>query len=72
MQENKPTLYQALIAAGIECSNWQSDLYFAVNDKTRKILKNYPNQCRSIFKSNIDGKMMFDCAFAFDPFWGRK
>ena len=64
-----PTIYEDLTASGIECSNWQSDLYFPATPQTREILKQYPNQTRSIFKSNIDGRMMYECPFAFDPFW---
>ena len=67
-----PTIYEELITAGIECSNWQSDLYFPVTDQTRAILKNHPNQTRSIFKSNIDGRLMYECPFAFDPFWNAR
>lgn len=64
-----PTIYETLIAAGIECSNWQSDLYFPVTPETRKILKQYPQQSRSTFKSNASGRLMYECPFAFDPFW---
>lgn len=64
-----PTIYEELTAAGIECSNWQSDLYFPVTPQTREILKRHPNQTRSTFVSNIDGRAMYECPFAFDPFW---
>lgn len=67
-----PTIYEELNAAGIECSNWQSDLYFPVTDQTRVILRNHPNQTRSTFKSNIDGCMMYECPFAFDPYWDAR
>jgi len=67
-----PTIYEELTAAGVECSNWQSDLYFPATDQTRTILKNHPNQTRSTFRSNIDGRMMYECPFAFDPFWNAR
>lgn len=67
-----PTIYQDLIAAGIECSNWQFDLYFPATPQAREILKRHPNQTRSTFKSNIDGRMMYECPFAFDPFWDAR
>jgi len=66
------TIYEDLIAAGIECSNWQSDLYFPATQKTREILKRHKNQARSTFISNIDGRMMYECPFAFDPFWTKQ
>jgi len=67
-----PTLYEALTAAGIECSNWQSDLYFPRTPETRAILAQYPSQSRSTFKSNIDGGTYYECPFAFDPFWSSR
>ena len=66
------TIYEELTTAGIECNNWQSDLYFPVTEQTREILKHYPQQTRSTFRSNIDGRMMFECPFAFDPFWQKR
>ena len=64
-------LYQDLIEANIECSNWQSDLYFPVSEQSRNILAKYPVQKASAttFKSNIDGKLWYDVPFAFEPFW---
>ena len=67
-----PTIYETLTAAGIECGNWQSDLYFPATPQTREILNQYPKQVRSTFKSNIDGRMMYECPFAFDPFWDAR
>ena len=68
------TLYQDLQAAGIECSNWQSDLYFPANSQTWEVLKKHPLQFKNAkrFKSNTDGTMMFDVPFGFDPFWSNK
>lgn len=66
------SLYTDLVKAGIEVSNWQSDLYFPVSYESMEILAKYPNQSRSIFKSNIDGRAMVDAAFAYDPYWESK
>jgi hypothetical protein len=66
------TLYQALTEAGIQCRNWQSDLYVPVTEKSRAILVEYPKQSKTVFKSNVTGELMFDCPFAFDPFWERR
>lgn len=68
------SLYSRLIAAGIPCSNWQSDLYFPVTDESRAIVA----QCLAdgaiktrpgVFRSNIDGRATFDAPFQFDPYW---
>jgi hypothetical protein len=66
------TLYQALINAKVEVSNWQSDLYAPDNVEVREILKGFPSQTRSRFRSDIDGSPMFEFPFAFDPFWERR
>lgn len=66
------TLYTDLVEAGVDVSNWQSDLYAPVNETVREILKRYPNQSRSIFTSAIDGKPHYEFPFAFDPFWERR
>jgi hypothetical protein len=66
------SLYTDLLNAGVPVSNWQSDLYFPITPKTRAILAKYPKQYRSTFTSNIDGSRMYECPFAFDPFWERK
>ena len=63
------TLYTDLIDAGIEVRSWQSDLYFPVTPESKEILLRYPKQSRSVFKSNADGQIMYECPFAFDPYW---
>lgn len=66
------SLYTDLVAAGVEVSNWQSDLYAPVNETVQEIMKKYPDQSRSTFKSNIDGRLHYEFPFAFDPFWERR
>ena len=66
------SLYTDLVAAGIPVSNWQSDLYFPVSYEAAEILEKYPQQSRSIFKSKIDGRPMYECPFAFDPYWQKQ
>ena len=63
------SLYTDLIQAGVEVGNWQSDLYAPVNETVKEIMKSYPKQPHSTFKSNTDGKLWYDFAFAYDPFW---
>ena len=71
---SEKSLYSKLVAAGIEVSNHESDLYFPVNDKTRGIVREFKSQkCQNIktFTSNIDGKRMYSASFMFDPFWEK-
>ena len=63
------TLYQALIAAGVECSGCHSDLYFPITEKSKQVLKEFPNAYRSTFRSNITKELMYEVPFAFDPYW---
>ncbi len=66
------SLYTDLIEAGIEVSNWQSDLYAPVNETTKAILAKHPEQSKTVFRSQVDGKLWYDIAFAYDPFWKRR
>lgn len=65
------SLYTDLVEAGVEVSNWQSDLYTPVNDKVREILARYPTQTRSIFRNQVDGKVWYEFPFQFDPYWDK-
>lgn len=79
---NELTLMQQLLAAGYppeEVDHHESDLYVFVNPLTTQIIeawcaaKNYARHLYCpIFRDQISGKLMYDCAFAFDPFWERK
>lgn len=68
------SLYERLTEAKVPTSNWQSDLYFPVNDTTIEIvgqaLQDGVIQSRpGIFRSNVDGKLTYEANFMFDPFW---
>lgn len=65
------SLYTDLIEAGIDVSNWQSDLYFPVTDKSREILSRHPTQKSNArtFRNNVTGKTCYDVPFAYDPYW---
>lgn len=65
------SLYTELVAAGIEVSNWQSDLYFPVTKEAREILARHPVQKANAttFKSQTTGRPYYDVPFAYDPFW---
>ena len=66
-------IYQAMIDANQEISNHESDLYVYVNDVTKEIVSKYTfKQNVTTFRSNIDGKLMFDIPFAYMPFWDQR
>lgn len=68
------SLYTDLIEAGIEVSNWQSDLYFPITAETREILSRHPLQKSNAktFKNRVSGAHCYDVPFAYDPFWERR
>lgn len=65
------TLYEDLVAADQEVSNWQSDLYVPATEKAKAIFRKH-GQKLLCFKSNINGKFMLEAPFQFDPFWERR
>ncbi len=65
------TLYEDLVAVGLEVSNWQSDLYVPATEEAKAIFRKH-GQKLLYFKSNINGKSMLEAPFQFDPFWERR
>lgn len=69
-----PTLYAALLAAGVPIDNHESDLYFPVTEQSTAILAQYPHS-----KANATtfanqrppnvGQRWYDVPFAFLPWW---
>lgn len=66
------TLYQELIAAGVEVSNHESDLYCPVTEQTTALLKKHDKTMATKFRNqrppNV-GQWWYDVPFAFDPWW---
>lgn len=81
MGEGK-TLMQELLDAGYpreKMYNHESDLYVYVTPLTTRIVQAFYERkgwssARSapIFRSEVDGKLMYDCAFAYDDWWREK
>ena len=76
------SLYKALIEAGYleeEMFHWQSDLYVFVTPLTTQIVEDW---CKEngfdrtlhcpIFKDNVTGRAMYDCAFCYEPFFSER
>ena len=64
------TLYAALVAAGCEIDNHESDLYVKATPEAIALTKDEPN--RSFFTSNIDGARWIDLPFRYQPFWDKR
>lgn len=68
------TLYQRVVALGIEHSIHYSDLYIPVNDTTRQLVKdcNIIAVSIGVFKHQVDGRLWYDIAFGYDPYWNKR
>ena len=62
------TLYEDVKATGGYISNHASDLYIEVNDVNRELLKKHGKRA-TMFRNEVTGKLCYDVAFSFDPFW---
>lgn len=65
------TLYEDLVAAGLEVSNWCSDLYVPATEEAKAIFRQH-DQKLDYFKSAIDGSLILEAPFQFDPYWQRR
>lgn len=74
MPETKPTLYQALTAAGIETGSHESDLHFPVTPESTQLLANYPllQKNATTFRDKTNGQSCYDVPFAYDPWWEQR
>lgn len=70
------TLYAALVAAGIQIANHESDLYFPITPESTAILARFPLQkgnaktFRNQAPPNV-GERWYDVPFAYQPFWDK-
>ena len=64
------TVYEKVIAAGLDYDSHASDLYVPVCPESERIVAEYEFSCNvTLFRSPIDGKVWFDIPFANDPWW---
>ena len=66
-----PTLYEDLVAADQEVSNWQSDLYVPATEEAKEIFRKH-RQVPCGFRSNVDGRWMLEAPFQVDPYWQKR
>jgi len=77
-----PSLMSRLLKAGYpreEMDSHESDLYVYVTPLTTKVINEWCKEngfARTwhcpIFRDQITGKPMYDCAFCFDDYWKEK
>ena len=75
------TLYQMLLAAGYpesQMAHHESDLYIFVTQMTQRVVNQWCKDSGyhrhlfvNTFQDQITGRMMFDVAFAYDPWWEK-
>ena len=67
------SIYQKMVAAGVEIEHHQSDLWVPKNEVSTKILveKGFTtDELKSMhFRCSITGDIWYDIPFAYDPFW---
>jgi hypothetical protein len=68
---DRPSLYQALRAAGIPLDSHESDLYAKVTPASTAILRQY-GQKQRVFLSQIDRCWWYDLPFRNEAWWGRR
>ena len=67
------TIYDQMLAAGVQINNHESDLYVPVTPETTAIVNGYKFKSNvTRFTSNIDKKQWYDIPFAYSPFWQNK
>lgn len=76
------SLMQRLLDAGYpreDCFHHESDLYVYVTPLTQKIINQFYVEMGGgtgflldTFNDQITGRLMYDCAFAYDPYWEGK
>lgn len=67
---------EAMSREGIEVAGYQSDLYLMDTPQARELLQEYgyhwPSVRCSQFRNNLDGKIWFDVALMYLPFWIKR
>ena len=73
-----PSLYDRLLAAGVQLGSHESDLYALVCPESIEIIRAHDAVCSArlghevrtgTFTSQIDGALWYDIPFAYDPWW---
>ena len=68
------TLFQKIVAAGIDFDHHESDLYIENTSVAMEILKSFPLNKKNArdFISETDGEAWIDVPFAYEPWWIKR
>ena len=66
------SLYSDLLAAKVEISNHESDLYFEISDVSDNILKKYPEIRPKRFLNQVTDTMWYEVPFLYIPWWEKR
>lgn len=69
---SETTLYQDIIAAGIEHDSHESDLYVPMTPAVNRILAHHNISHFRTFRCERSGDLWVDIPFQFDPWWESK
>ncbi len=73
MKATFPSIYERMVAAGVQIDHHETDLYVPANPVTRELVREWKFRAiAKTFVSQIDGKLWFDLPFAYLPAWERK
>lgn len=72
--DETPSLFHYVLTAGIPYASHETDLYIPANDRTRKILAEFPtcDANKTTFENQVEGGTWFDVPFAYLPAWWAK
>ena len=72
--DETPTLYDLVLSTHTPHSNWVTDLYIPVTDRTRAMLRQFPTEDsnKTTFTNQVEGGLWFDVPFAYIPAWEAK
>ena len=66
-------IYDRMVAAGVEISHHESDLYVPDNEITRGIISEYQSkESVTRFRNQRTGTLWFDIPFGYKPFWDKR
>jgi hypothetical protein len=72
--DEEPSLFHVILAADIPFASHETDLYIPANDRTRKILAEFPlaDANKTTFVNQVEGGTWYDIPFAYLPAWEAK
>lgn len=66
------SVYQKLLAAGVELDHRYSDLYVKDTPEARQIIASHSPVKPDRFRCDQDGQFWLELPFQYDPYWESK